>query len=863
MPEEPTDILPPDSAGGAAPAAAATSVSAPPADDSARAAADLSRIPDTLPLLPLDDAVLYPYTVIPLAFDDELLIAGVDAAMRGQRMVGIVTRRQAPPDEPAATAEAARAATDEGGRPPVSRAALHDVGTVGVIHRLVKHPESGMRVLVQGVSRFRIVNLVRASPYAEATILVLPDVPKERTDRLEALLREGHDLAGRVIRASTYLPDELQQAVHQITDPDKFVYLVASMVRLEPDDRQRILEDDDSEAKLTLLLGALRRELNVLEIGGEIKSQVDEEIQKKQREYYLREQLEAIRDELGEGEDGAAEINRLRQCLVDSQAPAYVMQAAEEQFTRIANIPAASPEYSVILSYLDWLCDVPWARSTEDRLDLEAARVVLDEDHYDLREVKERIIEYLAVRKLKRDMKGPILCFVGPPGVGKTSLGRSIARALGREFVRMSLGGMRDEAEIRGHRRTYIGAMPGRVVQSLKRAGTNNPVFMLDEIDKVGADFRGDPSSALLEVLDPEQNDSFRDHYLDLPLDLSNVLFIATANMLDPVQPALQDRMEVIRLPGYTDGEKRYIARQHLIPRQIGENGLEPRQLTISDAALDAIIADYTREAGVRNLEREIAKICRKVAARVAGGEIVPVEVQAGDVKEFLGPRKAFHEVARRVAQPGVATALAWTSAGGEILFVEASTMPGNKGFAVTGQLGDVMQESARAALAWIRSHTDTLGIPADFFARTDIHLHVPAGAVPKDGPSAGVTMATALASAITGRPVRPDIAMTGEITLTGQVLPVGGIKEKLVAARRSEITTVILPARNREHVADVDAELIKGLSFIYAETIGDVLAAALTNGERPTKGARSGRATRRPKAAPRPKPAPRDSAAP
>jgi len=775
-------------------------------------AIDLSSIPDTLPLLPTEDSVLYPFTIVPLAFDDPQLIAAVDEAMRGERMVGVVLRRS----------------SDSAEKEEIAREDLHDVGTVAVIHRLVKHPEAGMRLLVQGVSRFRILKLRRSRPYCEASVLVLPEVSGARSDREVALLREGYDLADQVIRVSPYLPDELQRAVRQLDDAVKFSYMVASMLQLDREERQRILETEDAEEKLSIVIEGLRRELNVLAIGGQIKSQVDEEIQKKQREYYLREQLKAIREELGEGGNEEAEITRLRQCLETADVPDYVMEAAEEQLERLANIPSASPEYSVILSYLDWLCDVPWSKSTEDHLELGRAREILDEDHYDLTEVKERILEYLAVRKLKADMKGPILCFVGPPGVGKTSLGRSIARAMGREFVRMSLGGMRDEAEIRGHRRTYIGAMPGRIVQSLKLAGTNNPVFMLDEVDKIGADFRGDPSSALLEVLDPEQNDTFRDHYLDLPLDLSRVLFIATANMLDTIQPALQDRMEIIRLAGYTDREKVHIARQYLVPKQLEENGLTQEQLDIDEEALEVVIESYTREAGVRNLEREIGKICRKVATRVAGGDTERVQVGKDDVPGYLGPRKAFHEVASRVARPGVATGLAWTSSGGEILFIEASRMPGSKGFTLTGKLGDVMQESARAALGYIRSHTAELGIEENFFDKSDIHLHVPAGAVPKDGPSAGVTMAAALASALTDRKVRPDVAMTGEITLTGQVLPVGGIKEKLVAARRSDIKTVILPSRNREHVEEVDRTLLEGLEFVYAETIGDVLEAAL-----------------------------------
>ena len=774
---------------------------------------DLSAIPEKLSLLPLRDGILYPFTVVPLAFDDDRLVASVDEAMRGQRMVGVIALRR--PDEPQDLAD-------------LEREHLHDMGTVGVIHRLFKDTTGGMRLILQGISRFRVVRVTRTDPFPEASILVVPEPADSRSEKVEALLRRGYELVDAVIDASPYLPAELKSAVRQLDDPNKFCYMIASMLRLSAEDRQRVLESDDIEEKLELIGDSLTRERRVLEIGGKIKNQVDEEIEKKQREYYLREQLKAIREELGEAGDETAEVDRLRKCLEEARAPDHVMKAAEEQLQRLANIPAASPEYSVVINYVDWLCQVPWTKSTEDQLDLDGARRILDEDHYDLKEVKERILEYLAVRKLKPEAKGAILCFVGPPGVGKTSLGMSIARALGRKFVRMSLGGMRDEAEIRGHRRTYIGAMPGRIIQSLKTAGTNNPVFMLDEIDKVGADFRGDPSSALLEVLDPEQNDNFRDHYLDLPVDLSNVMFIATANILDTIQPALLDRMEVLRLPGYTDREKLHIARRYLVPKQMEENGLTEDRIEITDDALARIISDYTREAGVRNLEREIAKICRKVAARVASGEEGKNVIDADDVPGLLGPRKAFHEVAQRVARPGVATALAWTSAGGEILFIEATTMRGNKGFTLTGHLGEVMQESARAALGYVRSHAEELGLEPDFFERIDIHLHVPAGAVPKDGPSAGVAMATAIASTLTGRKVRPDVAMTGEITLTGQVLPVGGIKEKLVAARQAEISTVILPARNRENVAEIEPELVEGMDFVYVETIGEALEAAL-----------------------------------
>ena len=792
---------------------------------------DLSSIPERVPVLPLRDGILYPFTVVPLAFDDARMVAAIDEAMRGQRMVGAVALRSG--DTPADFAE-------------LEREHLHDVGTVAVVHRLFKDGDGAMRVILQGISRIRVVELTSVDPFPQVRILVLPEPAGERSDKAEALLRRCYELVDQVIDASPYLPAELKLAVRQLDDPVKFTYMIGSMVRLNPEERQELLESDDVEEKLFITQEALQRERNVLEIGGKLKSQVDEEIEKKQREYYLREQMKAIREELGEGGEGEAEVARLRKALEEAEVPEYVMKVAEEQLTRLSNIPSASPEYSVVLNYVDWIVQVPWTKSTEDAIDLNHASEVLDADHYDLREVKDRILEYLAVLKLNPGMKGPILCFVGPPGVGKTSLGMSIARALGREFVRMSLGGMRDEAEIRGHRRTYIGALPGRIVQSLKRAGTNNPVFMLDEIDKVGADFRGDPSSALLEVLDPEQNHEFRDHYLDLPLDLSNVLFIATANVLDTIQPALQDRMEVLRLPGYTEQEKLHIARKYLLPKQRGENGLSEEQIEVTDAALGRIIDEYTREAGVRNLEREIAKVCRKVAARVASGKAKREKVDAGDVGEYLGPRRAFHEIAQRTARPGVATALAWTAAGGEILFVEATTMPGSKGFTLTGQLGEVMQESARAALGWIRSHAEELGLGAHFFDKTDIHLHVPAGAVPKDGPSAGLAMATALASALTGRKVLPDVAMTGEITLTGLALPIGGTKEKLVAARRAGIKTVILPERNREHVEDIEGELIEGLDFVFVETIADVLEAALEPAEKAEKTPQARRAKAR-----------------
>ncbi len=631
----------------------------------------------------------------------------------------------------------------------------------------------------------------------------------------------------------------------QVREPERLTDLVASYLKIAIEESQDLLSTLDVRARMEKLAAILNREIELLELGHKIQSQVQSELNKSQREYYLRQQVKAIQKELGENDSRSGEIDELQHKIEAAGMPEEARKAADKELERLKMIPPESAEHTVVRTYLDWLVTLPWSISTEDNLDIKHARQVLDEDHYDLEKIKERILEFLAVRKLKQDTKGPILCLVGPPGTGKTSLGRSIARALGRKFVRLSLGGIRDEAEIRGHRRTYIGSLPGRIVQGLRNAGSNNPLFILDEVDKLGADFRGDPASALLEVLDPEQNNTFVDHYLDIPLDLSKVLFVTTANVLDPVPPALRDRMEVLELPGYTEEEKFQIANRHLIPKQITENGLAGRKLEFAPEATLEIIRSYTREAGLRNLEREVARICRKVAREITEGETPPELIEAAAVQRYLGPPRFFSEVAERMPDPGVATGVAWTPAGGDILFIESTRMSGQKGLTLTGSLGDVMKESAQAAMSYIRSRAERLGIASDFFEKSDIHVHVPAGSIPKDGPSAGVTIAASLASLLTGRPVRPEVAMTGEITLRGKVLPVGGIKEKVLAARRAGIKTMILPRRNERDLEDIPAEVLKEMQMIFVDTVDEVLSQALRqplDGQRPTETAGSER---------------------
>jgi ATP-dependent Lon protease len=771
-------------------------------------------LPDALPVLPLKGMVTYPDTVTPLAVGQERSIRLVNDVLSGERMLAMVASKDPELDEP-------------------GPGDLYGVGVAGVVARMLKVPDGTIRILVQGAQRIRISDYATEEPYLVARIEELPDVV-EQSDELEALTRNVQNTFTQIIEQIPYLPEELQLAVTNIDDPSALTHLIAGSLRIAAEEKQELLEEVNVTRRLRRLSEILARELEVIQLGSKIQSQVQSEMEKGQREYFLREQLKAIQDELGESDEHQAEVNELRSRIEEAKLPEHAAKAVERELARLEKLPPAAAEYGVIRTYLEWLTELPWSATSDDNLDIEHAREVLDADHYDLEKVKERILEYLAVRKLKPDSPGPILCFVGPPGVGKTSLGKSIARALGREFERISVGGVRDEAEIRGHRRTYIGAMPGVIIRALRDAGTANPVFMIDEIDKMGADFRGDPASALLEVLDPAQNSSFRDHYLDLEFDLSDVLFIATANLLDPIPGPLQDRMEVIQLAGYTTDEKLHIAKRYLVPRQIDANGLRPSQIEFSDAALRAIIEEYTREAGVRNLERMVGTICRKIARDVAEGKDGgKAKISAKRARELLGRRLHFSEQRRRTKDPGVATGLAWTPVGGEVLFIEATAMAGSGGLTITGQLGDVMRESAQAALSWVRGHAARLApeLPDDWFAGHDIHIHVPSGAVPKDGPSAGVAIATALASLISGRPVANDVAMTGEVTLTGQVLPVGGLKEKALAAQRAGIKRVIVPSRNEGEISEIPEHERGELEFVYVDELDEVLAVALAGG--------------------------------
>ena len=768
-------------------------------------------LPGALPVLPLRDMVAYPDTLTPLAVGQERSVKLVNDILSGERQLVLVASRDAELEEP-------------------GPGDLHQVGVTGFVARMLKVPDGSIRILVQAGERVRIGDYVTEEPYLVARIEPLPDEVTE-TPELEALTRNVQSSFSEIIEQIPYLPEELQLAVTNIDDPSALTHLIAGALRIATDEKQELLEEVDVTKRLRRLTEVLARELEVIQLGSKIQSQVQSELDKGQREYFLREQLKAIQQELGEGDEQQAEITELRERLEAAELPEHAQKAAERELGRLERLPAAAAEYGVIRTYLEWLVDLPWSKRTEDNLDIAHAREVLDADHYDLEKVKDRILEYLAVRSLNPDSHGPILCFVGPPGVGKTSLGQSISRALGREFERISVGGVRDEAEIRGHRRTYIGAMPGTIIRALRDAGTSNPVFMIDEIDKMGSDFRGDPSSAMLEVLDPAQNDSFRDHYLDLSFDLSEVLFIATANTLETIPGPLRDRMEVIQLAGYTLDEKVHIAKRYLVPRQIEENGLKRGQISFGDASLKAIADEYTREAGVRNLEREIGSVCRKIAREVAEGKAKAKEtVSAKRARELLGRRRFFAESKRRTKDAGVATGLAWTPVGGDVLFIEATAMPGSGKLTITGQLGDVMRESAQAALSWVRRNIATLApeLSEDWFAKHDIHVHVPAGAVPKDGPSAGVAMTTALASLVSGKPVSSDVAMTGEVTLTGQVLPVGGLKEKSLAAQRAGIKRVIVPARNEGDIAEIPQHELGALEFTYVDGIEKALEAAI-----------------------------------
>ncbi len=761
-----------------------------------------------LPVLPLKESVVFPGAMTPLAIAQERSIRLVDEAVAGDLTIALVTSRDAE--------EEARTAED-----------LHDVGTSAVVHKMIRVPDGTLRVLVQGVDRMRLDGLEETEPYLVGRFTPQPDVV-EREKEVEALSRSVEALFGRIIAVAPYLPEELELAAANAESPSALANLIASTIRLPTEERQELLAAANVEERLRRLTVILSRELEVFELGSKLQSQVQSEMDRSQREFLLRQQLKAIQEELGEGDEQQAEVAELRGRLEEGSLPEEADRQARRELDRLAKLPPAAAEYGVIRTYLEWILSLPWQTTTVDDLDLKKARRILDEDHYDLEKIKDRILEHLAVQKLRQGLAGPIICFVGPPGVGKTSLGQSIARALGRRFVRISVGGVRDEAEIRGHRRTYIGAMPGTVIRALRDAESRNPVFMIDEIDKMGADWRGDPSSAMLEVLDPAQNSTFRDHYLDLPFDLSQVLFICTANQLETIPAPLRDRMEIIQLSGYTEDEKVGIARRYLVPKQVEAHGLERKAVTFTEKALRLVVREYTREAGVRGLDREIAALCRKAAREIAEGKRKTARIDEERVRSWLGRRRFPAEVRKRTSDPGVATGLAVTPVGGDVLFVEATAMPGQGKLTVTGQIGDVMRESAQAALSWVRGHSSELGLDSDWFEHRDVHIHVPAGAVPKDGPSAGIAMAIALSSLATGTPVSEEVAMTGEITLTGQVLPIGGVKEKVLAAQRAGISTVILPRENEGDLDDLPEDVRSSMSFVLADAIDQVLEAAL-----------------------------------
>jgi ATP-dependent Lon protease len=764
-------------------------------------------LPEALPVMPLRDSVAFPDTLMPLAVEQERSVALVNDVLAGNRMLVMVATRDGASEQPG---------PDE----------LYDVGVAGVVARMLKVPDGTLRILVQAMPRVEIGEYVATEPYLVAGITEAPDTVTPSPE-LEALHRNVQTTFSRIIEEVPYLPAELQLAVANLEDPAELAHTIASALRIKTEDKQALLEERDVAKRLRLLSELLARELELVEIGTKIQSQVQSEMDKGQREYFLRQQLKAIQEELGEVDETQAEATELRERLEQAGLPDYAWKQAERELQRFERLPPQAAEHGVIRTYLEWLADLPWSTSTDDNLDLKHARKVLDRDHYDIELVKDRILEFLAVRTLKPDARSSILCFAGPPGVGKTSLGRSVATAMGRHFERISVGGVRDESEIRGHRRTYIGALPGTIIRALRDAGANNPVLMIDEIDKMGSDYRGDPASAMLEVLDPEQNSTFRDHYLDLPFDLSRVFFICTANQLDTVPPALRDRMETIELSGYTHEEKREIAKRYLVPRQMERTGLGRSKIEFTAEALDEIIDGYTREAGVRGLEREIGSICRKVAREFAEGTRRSKRViRRPTARELLGKRRFQEDVKTRVTGPGVATGLAWTPVGGDVLFVEATAYPGDGQLQITGQLGDVMKESAAAALSYVKTLDGD--VPENYFRENDVHIHVPAGAIPKDGPSAGITMATALASRATGRPVRADTAMTGEITLTGQVLPIGGLKEKALAAQRAGINRLIIPRGNEPDIEDIPEHLRKRMKFVLVDSEDEVLEAAL-----------------------------------
>ena len=760
-----------------------------------------------LPILPVSDLVLFPRLIMPLALWEESAQKLVNEVLLQDKTFGVLASRLDKPE----------------GYGPDN---LYNVGTAAVILKMRKSEDDSMRLLVQGLYRFRVDSWLGFEPYFAAQISPISE-EYEPDLETEAMVSSVKGLFLKMLELSPYLPAELGALVRELSDPRVLADVTAGSLNISKAEKQELLETIDVKERLRQIMSKVNRELEILELGKKIQAQVKTELEKAQKDFYLREHIKALQKELGEGDDKTREVDELQFRLEEAGLPPHALKEAERELARLKRTPPTSPDHQVIRNYLEWMIELPWKVATEDNLDLAQARTILDEDHYDLEKVKKRVLEYLAVRKLKPDMKGPILCFVGPPGTGKTSLGRSIARALGRKFVRLSLGGVRDEAEIRGHRRTYVGALPGRIIQSIRRAGSHNPVFILDEVDKIGADFRGDPSSALLEVLDPEQNFSFSDHYLDVGFDLSKVMFITTANLLDPIPPALRDRMEVLELPGYTEEEKLGIAFSHLIPRQLEAHGLTSENVEITPEAVRRVIASYTREAGLRNLEREIAALCRGVAREVVEGSRTGVKIDGGDVAQYLGPPRFFREAALDHPEPGVATGLAWTAAGGDILFIEVLRMPGNGSFKLTGQLGDVMKESANAALSYIRARAPFLGIEEDFFEKSDLHIHVPAGAIPKDGPSAGLAMLCALVSLLSGRPVKKGLAMTGEITLRGHVLPVGGIKNKVLAAHRAGIKEIILPDQNRVDLEEIPESVRQELTFHPVEKLDQALEIA------------------------------------
>lgn len=774
-------------------------------------------LPGEVPILPLEDNVLFPEIAMPLLIQGEKWVRLVNDVVLGNKILGAVTLRRQDIEDP-------------------SRDDFYEVGVLGRVSRMLKLPEEAVQILVFGLVVFRVKEWIQWEPYPVARIEIIQE-EEDRSDEIEALTRNILSLFQKVVELAPYLPKEAFVAAMNIKKPSRLAHFVASNLNLDTEQKQEILSVFELLEKLKRVNFYLSRELEILQIGNKIQTQIQKELAKTQREYFLREQLKAIQRELGELDEKSGEVNELRRRIETLNLPAEVKEEADKELERLSRVPVASFEYPVIRNYLDWIVELPWNETTEDVLDIEFARKILDEDHYDLEKVKERILEYLAVCQLKKDLKGPILCFVGPPGVGKTSLGKSIARSLNRKFVRISLGGIRDEAEIRGHRRTYVGAMPGRIIQGIRKAKSKNPVFMLDEIDKLGLDFRGDPAAALLEVLDPEQNSNFVDHYLGVPFDLSRVLFIATANVVDTIPPALLDRMEVISIPGYTDQDKVIIARQYLLPKQCRENGIRLEDIVIEDAMIRKIVREYTREAGIRNLERNIAAICRKVAKYLVSGKGAPVVVDEVTLREFLGPRRFYEEITSGRDRVGVATGLAWTETGGEILFVETAVLPGKGNLILTGNMGEIMQESAKIALSCVRERAQDWDISPEFYEKYDIHVHVPAGAIPKDGPSAGITIATSIVSALSKIPVRHDIAMTGEITLTGRVLPVGGIKEKVLAAYRVGVYRIILPRENQKDLSELPGEIRDKIEVFLIDSLDEALEVTLRRSRKRKKG--------------------------